>query len=120
MGVPSGSFVPDGTSDWLGDIPVECGARSKGKVCGFEFVAFSAGGGEQAHNSMKVERMSVNRTTARRSAERGMFTQSDFNGDAANRVSSHHHSQSSMANSAIESINLMPPDSLAPARRRRA
>ena len=33
MGVPSGSFVADGISDWLGEIPVERGWRSKGSFC---------------------------------------------------------------------------------------
>src|ERR1700730_2868643 len=35
MGVPSGSFVADGISDWLGEIPVERGWRSKGSFSEF-------------------------------------------------------------------------------------
>jgi len=39
MGVPSGSFVADGISDWLGEIPVERGWRSKGAFVIGEFEA---------------------------------------------------------------------------------
>jgi len=41
MGVPSGSLVVDGISDWLGAMPVERGWRSKGSFCdSAEFEAF--------------------------------------------------------------------------------
>jgi hypothetical protein len=49
MGVPSGSFVADGISDWLGEMPFKRGARSKGSFCeSAGFAALSAGGRLQA------------------------------------------------------------------------
>ena len=69
MGVPSGSFVVEGINDWLGEMPVERGWRSKGSFCdSAAFEAFSAGGRPQPQM-----RLSINRTTALRSAWDGMF-----------------------------------------------
>jgi hypothetical protein len=63
MGVPSGSFVAEGINDWLGEIPVERGWRSKGSFCESEFEELSDGGRPQAQS-----RLSVSRTTPMRSA----------------------------------------------------
>ena len=69
MGVPSGSFVADGISDWLGEMPVERGGRSKGSFCeSAEFEAFSAGGRPQAQR-----RLSASRMIAMRPGLDGMF-----------------------------------------------
>jgi hypothetical protein len=57
MGVPSGSFVADGISDWLGEMPVERGGRSKGRFCESEFEALSAGGRPQAQVTLSISRM---------------------------------------------------------------
>src|SRR5208282_5231955 len=57
MGVPSGSFVADGISAWLGEMPVECGGRSKGSFCesaGFE--ALSPVGRPQPHMKLSITR----------------------------------------------------------------
>src|SRR5580658_3201516 len=59
MGVPSGSFVADGISDWLGEMPVERGSRSKGSFCESEFEASSAGGRPQAQRKLSVSRMTM-------------------------------------------------------------
>jgi hypothetical protein len=68
MGVPSGSFVVEGITDWLGEMPVSRGCRSKGSFCeSLELELFSAGGRPQA------QRLSTNRTTATRSARVGIF-----------------------------------------------
>jgi hypothetical protein len=45
MGVPSGSFVAGGINDWLGEIPVERGWRSKGSFCAGEFKESQTEGG---------------------------------------------------------------------------
>jgi hypothetical protein len=71
MAVPSGSFVADGISAWLGVMPVEGGWRSKGSFCeSAEFEALSPetlGGRPQAQR-----RLSISRTMAMRSAGDGM------------------------------------------------
>jgi hypothetical protein len=60
MGVPSGSFVADGISDWLGEMPVERGWRSKGSFCeSVEFVALSAGGRPQAERRLSVRTINI-------------------------------------------------------------
>jgi hypothetical protein len=60
MGVPSGSFVADGISDWLGEMPVERGWRSKGSFCeSVEFVALSAGGRPQAQRRLSVRTINI-------------------------------------------------------------
>jgi hypothetical protein len=60
MGVPSGSFVADGISDWLGEMPVERGWRSKGSFCeSVEFVALSAGGRPQAERRLSVKTINI-------------------------------------------------------------
>jgi hypothetical protein len=70
MGVPSGSFVVDGISDWLGEIPFERGWRSKGSVCeSAEFEAFSAGGRPQAQRRLSIR---ISMTMAMRLAWDGM------------------------------------------------
>jgi hypothetical protein len=67
MGVPSGSFVADGISDWLGEMPVDRGWRSKGSFCeSAELGAFS-GGRPQA-----LMRLSISRMMAMRAAWNGM------------------------------------------------
>jgi hypothetical protein len=77
MGVPSGSFVADGISDWLGEMPVDRGWRSKGSFCeSAEFEAFSAGGRPQAQM-----RLSVSRTTAMRSGWEGMVFSDSMEGE---------------------------------------
>jgi hypothetical protein len=60
MGVPSGSFVVDGISDWLGEMPVERGWRSKGSFCeSGEFEALSAGGRPQAERRLSVKTIDI-------------------------------------------------------------
>ena len=57
MGVPSGSFVVEGINDWLGEMPVERGSRSKGSFCeSAEFEALSAGGRLQAQRRLSISR----------------------------------------------------------------
>ena len=57
MGVPSGSFVADGISDWLGEMPFKRGGRSKGSFCEpAGFAALSAGGRLQAQRTMSASR----------------------------------------------------------------
>jgi hypothetical protein len=71
MGVPSGSFVTDGISDWLGEIPVERGWRSKGSFC--ESAEFEALPPESLVGRPQAQmRLSISRTMARRPAWDGM------------------------------------------------
>ena len=74
MGVPSGSFVVEGISDWLGEMPVERGSRSKGSFCesaGFE--ALSAGGRPHAER-----KLSISSTMATRWKWNGMLQPSGY------------------------------------------
>jgi hypothetical protein len=63
IGVPSGNFVAAGTSVWLGDIPLECGWRSKGKVCESELAPLPAGGRPHAHSRMSIETETIRSNT---------------------------------------------------------
>lgn len=68
MGVPSGSFVEDGTRTWLGEMPVELDWRSNGSFCESEALGvLSAGGRLQAQSDASARRM-----TATQWGERGM------------------------------------------------
>jgi len=61
--------VVDGITDWLGEMPVERGWRSKGSFCeSAELEAFSAGGCPHAK-----QRLSDSSMTAMRLAGNGMF-----------------------------------------------
>jgi hypothetical protein len=52
--------VADGISDWLGEMPVERGWRSKGSFCeSVEFVALSAGGRPQAQRRLSVRTIDI-------------------------------------------------------------
>src|SRR5260370_13220864 len=63
MGVPSGSFVADGISDWLGEIPVGRGWRSKGSFC--ESAEFEALPPESLVGRPQAQtRLSISRTMA--------------------------------------------------------
>src|ERR1700731_898307 len=76
IGVPSGNFVVDGISVWLGEIPDVCGGRSKGSFCTSEFEELSEGG--RPHPQTKTK-LTTSKTTVRLSAWKCMFAQQNIN-----------------------------------------